>query len=1454
MHSLRMLIVSVVAMALACGLTSSGQSTPDVEQGMKPYGSYHGGSLDHVSLTNGNLFFEAPLFTFSQRGDFSYPIKLRYNNKNFSYYQIQPPCSPGTPKQQCPLRMQVLFGANPLRSSRSSSGSSVTLGFDGFPSVGAGNVDTGYSFDGNEIFVNPISVVMPDGSTRQMAKTDSGLVTIDGSGYASNGSVFAGSNGNMYGPAIEDRNGNQMIGTGDTLNRQILPAPGPSIPNGTPPASTAPLTACPALNYANQPVSYAYYWNLPAPNTPPASTGSIQLVVCYTSVFVRTGTPGIPPIFQLAKSFTMLQSVVFPDNTYWAFQYDAADPNNTSSFAFGDLLKITFPIGGSITYTWGVSGYGCGSGIDRAVLTRTVDANDGTGPHTWTYGNGTGVVTDPLGNDTVHTITGLGNTCSLYETQTQYYQGSRNGGTLLKTVQTDYQWTANRYDPAVMTQIQNDPPNSVTNVFPIRVTTTLPNGLVSKVETDYDTALAYHGPLDGITSNIKTCPATDPGGNDNSDCHYYFYGAQSTFGVTNYTGSLGKVIATREFDWGHGAPGPLLRQTVYTYQWQNGANAASYLNNNMLDLVSSVTVSDGAGAQVSKTTYAYDESSLASSGITTQHDPNPPTGIYRGNQTTVSRWLNTTNSFVSSHAAYFDTGELQSSTDPQGHTTTHLYDSAYAGAYSTKTCSPSTGGVAHCVSGTYDFNTGLLTSLTNENATTQASGNTQGDSAHTSTFTYDPMWRMISAQDPPDPTNGGQNDKTSFTYSLSPPSVTRQKSVTASLNDSATAYFDGVGRSFKSTHALPNGTATTITAFDAAGQPVSVTNPYFTTSDSTYGVTQTIYDGLGRPKQTTKQDGSISQVQYDVSNSLGLNADCNITIDEAGKQRGACTDALGRLVEVDEPYASGLVVNNHATLDNTGNFVLDSPGNSTLWSTGTSGSNAQSIFMQDDGNLVLYIFKWSAGVYAAPTPGSYPQASCSIGTYLMAGQTLPSGSCIASPHWQYFLYMAPDGNVYIYNWAAGAGTWGPGTQGHPGAYARLETNGNFVVYDVNGATLWSSGTAGTDAERLNMEDDGRIIIYKSAWNSGTSTGQFNWTQLAHPGCDVGIGTGTTGTLAAGQCFVSPNGHFELLLQSDGNMVIYNLGVTPAAALWATNTAISPVDPGYSMRTLYSYDTLGDLLRVEQRGGTTDSTQWRVRTFTYNSLSQLLTATNPESGTISYVYDLDGNLLQKTSPAPNQTGAATQTVSYCYDELHRVTGKGYGAQSCPLTAPVVSYVYDSGTNANGKLISMTDQAGTATYGYDILGRLSTETRSLIGANGASVSKTLSYEYNLDGSLKVLHYPSGAAVTYKPWQSESVAVSTPQEARDLSSGVNYVTGGVYGPDLSLTGFVSGSGGAATITNKFIYTPRLQPCRMAAATNSTLPGNCLDSAHGNVLDLGYDFHTGNGTSGSGTDNGNV
>ncbi len=285
-------------------------------------------------------------------------------------------------------------------------------------------------------------------------------------------------------------------------------------------------------------------------------------------------------------------------------------------------------------------------------------------------------------------------------------------------------------------------------------------------------------------------------------------------------------------------------------------------------------------------------------------------------------------------------------------------------------------------------------------------------------------------------------------------------------------------------------------------------------------------------------------------------------------------------------------------------------------------------------------------------------------------------------------------------------------------------------------------------------------------------------------------------------------------------------------------------------TQYQYDGLGNLLCVEQHGnvapGTLGATgcsaapssdagsPWRVRRFSYDSLSRLLTAKNPESGTITYAYDTDGELLQKTSPAPNQTGAATQSVSYCYDELHRVTGKAYGALSCPLAAPVVSYVYDSGANAKGKLTSLADQAGTASYGYDILGRMTGETRVIAG-----ISKSLSYAYNLDGSMKSLTYPSGRVVTYTPDAAGRLVSAVD------SNGTNYVTSAAYNAASSLTSLVNGG----TITNSFLYNTRMQLCRITAYSSGSVPNSCIDSAnHGNLMDRGYNYNLNAG------DNGNV
>jgi YD repeat-containing protein len=150
------------------------------------------------------------------------------------------------------------------------------------------------------------------------------------------------------------------------------------------------------------------------------------------------------------------------------------------------------------------------------------------------------------------------------------------------------------------------------------------------------------------------------------------------------------------------------------------------------------------------------------------------------------------------------------------------------------------------------------------------------------------------------------------------------------------------------------------------------------------------------------------------------------------------------------------------------------------------------------------------------------------------------------------------------------------------------------------------------------------------------------------------------------------------------------------------------DPnGLNYETDYQYDTLNNLLRVDQKGSAaSDGTQWRTRRFTYDSFSRLLTAYNPESGTISYAYDADGNVFTKTAPAPNQTGSATVTTTYTYDTLNRLTSKTY---SDGVTTRA-NFAYDGAgwwgitqTNTVGRMQEawLEQCCGAVIFGYDAM---------------------------------------------------------------------------------------------------------------------------------------------------------
>jgi YD repeat-containing protein len=179
----------------------------------------------------------------------------------------------------------------------------------------------------------------------------------------------------------------------------------------------------------------------------------------------------------------------------------------------------------------------------------------------------------------------------------------------------------------------------------------------------------------------------------------------------------------------------------------------------------------------------------------------------------------------------------------------------------------------------------------------------------------------------------------------------------------------------------------------------------------------------------------------------------------------------------------------------------------------------------------------------------------------------------------------------------------------------------------------------------------------------------------------------------------------------------------------------------SLETGYSYDVLGNLLAVSQNGASGDTA--RSRSFTYDSLSRLLTATNLEVGTSTYTYDANGNVTQKVSPAVN-VSSGTQVIGYCYDGLNRVTYKFYSTPPASCTNPsgyVASYAYDSSSiscaaNVVGKLtdekayIDSTLVSERSPYQYDAMGRLTLEMQMPYAPN--STNYQFLYGYDLAGN--------------------------------------------------------------------------------------------------------------------------
>ncbi len=264
---------------------------------------------------------------------------------------------------------------------------------------------------------------------------------------------------------------------------------------------------------------------------------------------------------------------------------------------------------------------------------------------------------------------------------------------------------------------------------------------------------------------------------------------------------------------------------------------------------------------------------------------------------------------------------------------------------------------------------------------------------------------------------------------------------------------------------------------------------------------------------------------------------------------------------------------------------------------------------------------------------------------------------------------------------------------------------------------------------------------------------------------------------------------------------------------------APGVAGYDYQISYAYDALSNLKQVTQ--GT------QTRSFNYSSLSRLVAATNPESGTIGYQYDNNGNLTQKTDAR-----VPAVTTTYIYDALDRVTNRNYSDGT-----PAVTYAYDAAgvANSKGRLTSVGSSVSNYSYSaYDALGRVLGGTQMIDGQ-----AYTLGYQYDLAGNMKSQTYPSGRVVVTE-FDSAGRIAGVKNQASGLFYAGATATDGTNRIQYSAHGAVSQMRLGSGLWEHTNFNSRLRPTQIGLGTSSTNSsvlqldnGYGTNSNNGNLLD---------------------
>jgi RHS repeat-associated protein len=765
---------------------------------------------------------------------------------------------------------------------------------------------------------------------------------------------------------------------------------------------------------------------------------------------------------------------------------------------------------------------------------------------------------------------------------------------------------------------------------------------------------------------------------------------------------------------------PITEQDVYTYL---GASTAPSLVTTTFDSYGNVTkisryTSNNSGAAYppsSNTPFSITSISYGTGGNCTaigNYIYDKPCVVQTANSSSNLSWVNYTYSptghvtnsstWASStdygHMSYvYNTnGTLASATETDNNITTSYAYNGTGGCDNllpTSTTYPTVGSVQLSTSETWNCSGGVVTSSTDAN----------GNVTH---FYYaDPMWRQTEVTYP----DGGSTSSTYNTGSSLPWSIATTTAVSSSQNATTTNTLDGLGRTVQSTSTDPSsstGYHYVNTAFDSIGRVHSVTNPFFTTGDATYGVTYYTYDALGRTVKVTHPDSTYASSTY-------TNRAVEVT-DEVGIQRIYQGDGLG-----DTSYVcDGINANTQANGVNPSACGLDISANGFLT---TYGYDAR-------GNLTSVNYSGQMRSFAYDglsrlTSESNPESGTTAYSY-------------DAQHWG-ALYQRTDARsittTYTYD-ALGRVTQKSYSDGTPAAN---------LQYDM------SSGWGGNSLQN----GKGRLTYAYTNTSSSPTTGtQLGYDVMGRPTWVYECAPLTCNILASSIVYAyNYVGEPTSMLDNDPDRTLsYAYNATGQL------TGITSTQPPTPMLSNILYNALGEAASETRAdvGNTTNSYDNRGRltnhaagssyslALGYSSSNNVTSLTDSINGTWTYGYAAHFANRLGTASCTTNCPAGASPFSYSYDQFGNRWGtiSNVGQYTFNTNNQITNngVVYDAAGN-------MTADGLGNTYAYDAENRLTSmpsgsyaATYDALGNRVEQTSAGITDDYIFGLNGRILHY--------------------------------------------------------------------------------------------------------------------